>query len=587
MTDLDLPGYRIKRTLGRGGMATVYLAEQLKFERDVALKVMAPALSADEGFRERFLREAKIVARISHPNIVAVYDVNEVNGVYYIAMEFHPGGDLKARIRGGLTVAEALRIARDVARALDYAHAKGYLHRDIKPDNILFREDGSAVLTDFGIAKATEGDAGLTQMGMVAGTPKYMSPEQARAQALDADSDLYSLGVVLFEMLTGHLPFEATDPIALGIMHMNAPVPRLEGALAHFQPLLDRLLAKQPGQRPQSGAQVIREIDALEKTFDFSAPGATPADSETALRPAVRRPAAPAAAPAPAASAPPRPAAPSGGATPAMAGGEDATVLAPAALAPVAPRAAAPAPVPATPAAPAPAPSARGKVAAAVALVVALAGGGGWWAQRHSEASAQAARVSAELDAGAAALARNALVAPPPDNALAHYRAALLLQPGNADATAGIGKVVAALQAQAYAALAEKRFDAADRLLAQASEIDPSDSGHVALQRAIAEARVAASREEMARGQEQTVAQQVAVRQERRAEARAAVREQLQEATPPDALARLRIGGMLGSARRALEDGDTATAIQRYEQVLRLDPANREAREGLRLARAR
>lgn len=570
MSDIVIPGYTIKRTLGRGGMATVYLAEQDKFERDVALKVMAPALSADAGFRERFLREAKIVAKISHPNIVAVYDVNEVNGIHYIAMEFHPGGDLKARIREGLDVAEALRIARDVARALDFAHSRGYLHRDIKPDNILFRADGSAVLTDFGIAKATEGDASLTQMGMVAGTPKYMSPEQARAQALDADSDLYSLGVVFFEMLTGRLPYEASDPIALGIMHMNAPIPRLEGRLAHFQPLVDRLLAKQPGQRPQSGAQVIRELDALEKSFDFGAAGEPALAGDTVVRPAMRRGGT---------DAPPAP-------LPAQGSAADATVVAPALVKP-APVAAAVAE--AAPPAPPPARSGSGGKIAAIALVAALAGAG-WWSLREPAVAPQPvdpqlAKVTAELEAGAAALARNALVVPEADSALAHYRNALALQPGSAEAQAGIRRVVAGLQSQAYAALAGKRFDEAQRLLAQASEIDPSEAGNAPLQRAIAEARLA-----RAVPAEATVAAQpVALRRE--PPAGAAIVEHEARPAPassaPDQLARLRIGGMLGSARRALDDGDAATAIQRYEQVLKLDPANREARDGLREARSR
>lgn len=574
MSDIVIPGYTIKRTLGRGGMATVYLAEQEKFERDVALKVMAPALSADAGFRERFLREAKIVAKISHPNIVTVYDVNEVNGLYYIAMEFHPGGDLKARIREGLEVAEALSVTRDVARALDFAHSRGYLHRDIKPDNILFRADGSAVLTDFGIAKATEGDASLTQMGMVAGTPKYMSPEQARAQALDADSDLYSLGVVFFEMLTGRLPFEASDPIALGIMHMNAPIPRLEGRLAHFQPLVDRLLAKQPGQRPQSGAQVIRELDALEKSFDFGAAGESAVAGDTVVRPAVRR-GATSAAPAPAPA-------------PAQGDAADATVVAPA-LAKPAPVAAAPAD--AAPPAPSPVRGGSGGKIATVALLAALAGAG-WWSLRDPAVAPQAvdpqlARVAAELEAGEAALSRHALVAPEADSALAHYRNALALQPGSAEAQAGIRKVVTGLQAQAYAALADKRFDEAQRLLAQASEIDPSEAGNSPLQRAIAEARAAGEAATGTPGTAQTVALRreppvvVAEREVQPPSAAAPV------VAAPDQLARLRIGGMLGSARRALDDGDAATAIQRYEQVLKLDPANREARDGLREARAR
>ncbi|MDF2445525.1 MAG: serine/threonine protein kinase [Moraxellaceae bacterium] len=571
MSTLDIPGYSIKRILGRGGMATVYLAEQEKFERDVALKVMAPALSADEGFRERFLREAKIVAKISHPHIVAVYDVNEVNGAYYIAMEYHPGGDLKARLKEGITVREALQITRDVARALDFAHGKGYLHRDIKPDNILFRADGSAVLTDFGIAKATEGDANLTQMGMVAGTPKYMSPEQARGQTLDADSDLYSLGVVFFEMLTGRLPYEATDAIALGILHMNAPVPKLEGRLAHFQPLLDRLLAKQPGQRPQSGAKLVLELDALEKTYDFNAPREATADDNTVVRPAAKRApvaavaaAAPVSAPAPAVAAAPD---------------IDATVLTPSA-------AASPAVASATPVS-APVKPASGKIAAAVGLVVVLAAGGGYWAKQDADARTRTAQVASALQSGDAALSRNALTAPADDNALAHYRRVLELEPGHAAANAGLQKILAALQAQAYAALAAGNPDAAASLLAQASSIAPAYPGHPDLERAIAGARTA---EQQAPAVVESTVVTPAVRP---AASRPVVQAVAQEriatnaASEPDALARLRISGMLGSAQRALEDGDSATAVQRFEQVLKIDPANREAREGLRQARAR
>lgn len=547
MSTLEIPGYTMQRMLGRGGMATVYLAIQDKFERDVALKVMAQALSADEGFRERFMREAKIVAKISHPHIVAVYDVNEVNGIYYIAMEYHSGGDLKDRLKQSLSLRDALRITKEVARALDYAHSKGYLHRDIKPDNILFRNDGSAVLTDFGIAKALEGDANLTQMGMVAGTPKYMSPEQARGQSLDADSDLYSLGVVLHEMLTGRLPFEASDPIALGILHMNAPIPKLEGRMAHFQPVLDRLLAKQAAQRPQSGAQLIREIEALEKGFDFDSPAEPPSHDSTIIRPAARSKTA-AASPAVAA----------------VAAGADATVLTPAAAVAATPAAALPLPANASP---------LPKVAAGLALLAVL-GGGGWWYSQNSAAAVQARELAAELSAGQAAAARQALLEPAEDSALSHYQRALVLAPDNAAAKTGIEQIVQSLLAEAKSALSAGQTAQAERLLVQAEGIAPSAAGVAELKQALMAAQAAKPAS-------------MAVAKESAPVTTAVATTTVAAAAPGDALQRLRISGMLGGARQALADGDADTAVSRYEQVLKIDPQNREAKDGLRQAKAK
>lgn len=261
---LDIAGYRIVRTLGRGGMATVYLALQESVQREVALKVMSKALLGDEQFGERFLREARIAARLRHPNVVQVHDVGVSGEHHYIAMEYLPGGPVMGRIGEPRPVAFALRVVRQIAGALDYAGAHGIVHRDIKPDNVLLREDGSAVLTDFGIAHASDASR-MTRTGAIIGTPHYMSPEQARGLPLDGRADLYSLGILLYEMLVGKVPYQAEDSLAVGIMHITAPMPRLPEDLAWLQPVLDGLLAKDPDGRYQSGAQVVAAIRGIEQ----------------------------------------------------------------------------------------------------------------------------------------------------------------------------------------------------------------------------------------------------------------------------------------------------------------------------------
>lgn len=260
---LTLPGYTLISELGVGGMATVYLAIQTSFGRKIALKVMSPALAADASYGERFLREARIAATMSHPNLITVYDVGVHEHCYYIAMEYHPGGDLKQRIQRGMAPKAAENVLRQMASALDYAHTKGYVHRDVKPDNILFREDGSAVLTDFGIARATDGQTRMTQFGMVVGTPKYMSPEQARGKEVGPFSDLYALGIVFYEMLTGAVPFEGADSIEIGIKHLREPVPPLPDDVAMYQPIIDRLLAKAPEDRYSRGRELLQDLDRL------------------------------------------------------------------------------------------------------------------------------------------------------------------------------------------------------------------------------------------------------------------------------------------------------------------------------------
>lgn len=260
---IEIPGYRIIRTLGKGGMASVYLAIQESFEREVALKVMSPDLSTDAAFGDRFLREARIVSRLVHPNIVTVYDVGIHDGYYFLSMEYVPGQDL-TRKRYNLSLTDNLLVVKDIARALDFAGKKGYVHRDVKPENIMLHEEsGRAVLMDFGIARISDTASGMTQTGMAIGTPHYMSPEQAKGQTVDARADLYSLGVVLFLLLTGRVPYHADSAVVVGIMHVSEDIPRLPAALQIFQPVVDRILAKNPTERYQTGADLIADIDAL------------------------------------------------------------------------------------------------------------------------------------------------------------------------------------------------------------------------------------------------------------------------------------------------------------------------------------
>ena len=271
---MKIPGYRIQSALGKGGMASVYLAIQEKFDRPVALKIMLPALAADDSFARRFQREARLCAQLSHPHIVPVFDVGESDGMHYIAMEYVAGGSLKERLADGITPKDAETILRQMASALDYAGEMDIIHRDVKPDNIMFRQDGSAVLMDFGIARPTMSDEQMTMMGTIVGTPKYMSPEQHRGKDIDPRADLYSLGVVFFQMLTGRPPYEANDPMAMGLKHISDPIPLMPTDLKRYQPLIRKLLAKDPEQRFQRGRDIVAALDALAQQPAAPAPAA-------------------------------------------------------------------------------------------------------------------------------------------------------------------------------------------------------------------------------------------------------------------------------------------------------------------------
>lgn len=259
--------YSVERELGRGGMATVYLARDIRLDRLVAIKVLLPELAVRPELRERFLRETRTAASFSHPNIVPVHAVEETPTLLFFVMGFVDGETLTQVVRrhGPLTATAAARLIQEVAWALSYAHGRGVVHRDVKPDNILLeRATGRAMVTDFGIARSFAA-SGLTQVGEVVGTPHFMSPEQAAGDQLDGRSDLYSLGVASFFAVTGRLPFDGESAQAILAMHMSRPAPPIlelrPDLPAPLGDTIDRCLAKEPQDRFSRGEELV---DALE-----------------------------------------------------------------------------------------------------------------------------------------------------------------------------------------------------------------------------------------------------------------------------------------------------------------------------------
>ncbi len=261
----NIKNYSIKKQLSIGGMSQVYLAYDPKLKRNLAIKVLSPDYSSDKRVTKRFIKEARTAAQLHHSNIISIYDVGKEKNRYYIAMEYLKDS-LKDRIRKSTlknNPEEALKITRNIAEALLYAHKKGFIHRDIKPDNIMFREDGTLVLLDFGIVKALRSESNLTRTGMSVGTPKYMSPEQMRARKVDERSDIFSLGIVLFEILKGSTPYGDDDLITLATKHIDGPIPELPKKVDFIQPLLNKMIAKKPSERVRDCEGLIRLIDAL------------------------------------------------------------------------------------------------------------------------------------------------------------------------------------------------------------------------------------------------------------------------------------------------------------------------------------
>ena len=259
-SEQPVPGYNVVHIIGQGGQAQVFLAEREHDGLRVALKVLNRALRNDPVFLERFVREYKLVASLDMNHVARIYDQGFTGDYPYIAMEFLPSGTLASRIREGLTTRSALRVASQIAQALEAIHARGIVHRDLKPANILFRADGRPVLVDFGLARDMRVNSTLTVAGQFLATPRYMSPEQCLGHPIDARSDLYSLGAVLYEMITGRKIYDGANSAEVIAMHVNAPPPKLADLLSAHQPLMDKLLAKKPEDRFQSAAEVVATI---------------------------------------------------------------------------------------------------------------------------------------------------------------------------------------------------------------------------------------------------------------------------------------------------------------------------------------
>ena len=266
---VTIRGHRFISEIGAGGTAHVYLAESEKAGEVVVLKVLGSPDSVDPHKRfERFLQEYELLSKISHPNVVRIDDLGIADDHAYIAMEYFPKGDLKQRLGGPMPLDEALAIFEQIAAALAAVHAVGVLHRDLKPGNVMLRNDGTVALIDFGVAKEITQNTAITAAGAIFGTPYYMSPEQGHGEAVDARGDLYSLGVMLFEMLAQKKPFLAASAMQLIYMHRNTPIPELPAANAAWQPLVHRLLAKNPADRFQSAQELLAEIERLKRNHE-------------------------------------------------------------------------------------------------------------------------------------------------------------------------------------------------------------------------------------------------------------------------------------------------------------------------------
>ena len=263
---MEIPGYEIKRLIGQGGMATVYLAEQRSLGRQVVLKILDTSSGINAETVGRFLNEGRLIASLNHPHIITIYDIGQAGDQIFISMEYVEGGDLKDRLQNKIFApAEALTLVEKIAAGLAAAHDNGIVHRDVKPGNILFRRDGTPLLSDFGIAKRLSSDADLTSTGMFVGSPNYMAPEQSEAGPIDGRADLYSLGVIFYEMLTGARTYVAASVIDVILLHKKAPIPKLPTGLEHYQEMLNLMMAKARKDRFRDARSLIHFIAQMRR----------------------------------------------------------------------------------------------------------------------------------------------------------------------------------------------------------------------------------------------------------------------------------------------------------------------------------
>ena len=273
VAELVVDRYELEQIVGSGGMSTVYCAFDTLLERHVALKILHEQFGADEEHVKRFLREARAVAQLSHPNIVTVIDRGEEQGRQFIVFELIDGENLKELVqRGGpLPVRRVLELGLEVGRALAFAHAQGLVHRDVKPQNVLLNDDGVAKVTDFGIVRSLDA-VGTTETGTVLGTSHYIAPEQARGERVDTQTDVYSFGVVLYELLAGEVPYPGDNFLSVAMKHVNEPVPnvldRRPDTPLRLASLIERCMAKQPADRPASMDEVVSELESVRSELE-------------------------------------------------------------------------------------------------------------------------------------------------------------------------------------------------------------------------------------------------------------------------------------------------------------------------------